>query len=172
MLPHSRCASMPALPLWACIDVRPPTALHCRCAEMLAFPQCPTMAVKSVFKICVTLKICAFGFSSWRVGVGSASAVRPHTAAWQHPGLAFTAHVFGWGRGGGLADGFGTGVWAAPDARPDAGAGAGLAGACGACRGAGSEPGRAARKTRGRALRNRPQINYRSVARRGMQPRG
>ena len=99
---------------------------------MLAFPQCPTMAVKSVFKICVTLKICAFGFSSWRVGVGSASAVRPHTAAWQRPGLAFTAHVFGWGRGGGLADGFGTGVWAAPDARPDAGAGAELAGACGA----------------------------------------
>ena len=169
MLPHRRCASMPALPLWACIDVRPPTALHCRCAEMLAFPQCPTMAVKSVFKICVTLKICAFGFSSWRVGVGSASAVRPHTAAWQRPGLAFTAHVFGWGRGGGLADGFGTGVWAAPDARPDAGAGAELAGACGACRAAGSGPGRAAR---GRALRNQPQIKNRSVAPHGMEHRG
>ena len=48
----------------------------------------------------------------------------------------------------------------------------GRVGLYGACRGAGSEPGRAARKTRGRALRNRPQINYRSVARRGMQLRG
>ena len=51
MLPHRRCASMPALPLWVCIDVSPPTVLHCRCAAMLALPRCPTVAVKSVFKI-------------------------------------------------------------------------------------------------------------------------
>ena len=118
----------------------------------------------------VTLKIYAFGFSSWRVGVGSASAVRPHTTARQRLGLALTAHVFGWWWGG-LADGFGTGVWSAPDTRPGAGPGAEfeLAGACGACRAAGSGPGRAAR---GRALRNQPQINNRSVAPPGMQQRG
>ena len=104
----------------------------------------------------VTLKIYAFGFSSWRVGVGSASAVRPHTTARQRLSLA---------------DGFGTGVWSAPDTRPGAGPGAEfeLAGACGACRAAGSGPGRAAR---GRALRNQPQIKNRSVAPPGMQQRG
>ena len=48
----------------------------------------------------------------------------------------------------------------------------GRVGLYGACRGAGSEPGRAARKTRGQALRNPPQSNYRSVAHRGMQQRG
>ena len=91
MLPHRRCASMPALPLWVCIDVSPPTVLHCRCAAMLALPRCPTVAVKSVFKIHALLLRymhldLPHGASSWQRQYSSAPHHSP--AAPGPPGLA------------------------------------------------------------------------------------
>ena len=101
MLPHRRCASMPALPLWVCIDVSPPTVLHCRCAAMLALPRCPTVAVKSVFKIHALLLRymhldLPHGASSWQRQYSSAPHHSP--AAPGPPGLALplTSAGRGW----------------------------------------------------------------------------
>ena len=97
MLPHRRCASMPALPLWVCIDVSPPTVLHCRCAAMLALPRCPTVAVKSVFK--------THARRSWQRQYSSAPHHSP--AAPGPPGLALALGSAGrgwvaWPAGSGL----------------------------------------------------------------------
>ena len=110
MLPHRRCASMPALPLWVCIDVSPPTVLHCRCAAMLALPRCPTVAVKSVFKIHALLLRymhldLPHGASSWQRQYSSAPHHSP--AAPGPPGLALPLGSAGrgwvaWPAGSGL----------------------------------------------------------------------
>ena len=120
MLPHRRCASMPALPLWVCIDVSPPTVLHCRCAAMLALPRCPTVAVKSVFKIHALLLRymhldLPHGASELAAPVQFGPTPQPSSARAAGPGPALG---FGWAGVGGLAGGAGPGVRAAPDARP------------------------------------------------------
>ena len=120
MLPHRRCASMPALPLWVCIDVSPPTVLHCRCAAMLALPRCPTVAVKSVFKIHALLLRymhldLPHGASELAAPVQFGPKPQPSSARAAGPGPSLG---FGWAGVGGLAGGVGPGVRAAPDARP------------------------------------------------------